>query len=231
MNAPRTILLGVDLLPSGELTEGCRVAANAAKTIASDVGAQVVLVHSTRKDEYWNPLKRGLVVVTEGVNETGRKAVESLAAEFREAGSECDTVFSEDKPYVAIAREAQRRNVDLVVAGKHNRAECDAEKLGNVAKRILHYCPCRVLVVGPNTTQKPSRILAATDLTPVGENAVQSGAWLAGHHNCDLHVVHAYRFSLEDQIDPSANDNERHEELRNAAREVIASELQGTGFE
>lgn len=235
MNEIRTILMGVDLLPGGALTEGCRTAADYALQIVKNTGADAVLVHSTPRDEYWSPFKRGLVIVSEGVADPARQGLEALAAEFRAAGARCDVVFSEEKPFIAIAREAQKRNVDLVIAGKHNRYEHDAKKLGNVARRILHTCPCRVLVVNADPPSGPGIILAATDLAPVGAEAVRFAAWLAGQRGAELHVVHAYQISMEEQIDPTSEDEGGyeacHERHRSAARHAIAAELAGTGFE
>ena len=231
MNEPRTILLAVDLLPDGSLTEGCRSAADAALQIAKAVGARTILAHSTKPVEYWSPLKRGLVVVSEGITPAGRAAIDAVADEFRAAGSDCDVTFSDDRPYLLIAREAQRAQADLVVIGKHNKAEKDGSKLGNVAKRILHYCPCRVLAVQAGAKLPVARILAATDLTPVGGEAIDSAAWLAVRHEADLHVVHAYRLSMEHQIDPTGGDEQHHQEVRTAAAQAIAEQLAGTGFE
>jgi len=235
MKDPRTLMIGIDLLSGGALTEGCRAAADVALKIVGDTGAKVILVHSTARDEYWNPLKRGLVIVSEGISDAGRATVDALAGEVRDAGGECEAVYSEDKPFLAIARETQRRDVDLMLVGKHSKREHDPRKLGNVARRILHYCSCPVLVVSAQHPAKPGKILAATDLTAVGGKAVEAAAWVAARYGAELHVVHAYQFSLEDQIDPGGEQDGayegRHDELRTAAQAEIARQLEGTGME
>lgn len=232
MKDPRTIVLGVDLLPSGELTQGCRTAADVVRMLVERTKAHVVLVHSTDPDEYWSPLERGLVIVSEGTSDAGRAAIDAVAAELRAAGAETEVVLDRERPYLAITRQAKAKDADLVVVGKHNQYENDARKLGNVARRILHFCPCPVLVVNAQKVTAPTSVLAATDLRDVGTKAVHTAAWIAAKYDVPLHVVHAYLFSLEHQIDPTGEReggyDAMHEELRAAARAEIERELADT---
>jgi nucleotide-binding universal stress UspA family protein len=235
MNDPRTLMLGVDLLPGGALTEGCRAAADVLLKIVGDTRGRAFLVHSTTRDEYWNPLKRGLVIVTEGISDAGHATIDALADEVRGAGGEGEVVYSEDKPFLAITREAQKRGVELTIVGKHNKREHDSRKLGNVARRILHYSSCPVLVVSPSHAERSGKVFGATDLTTVGGKAVKAAAWAATRYDAELHLAHAYQFSLEDQMHPGGEEGgayeARHEELRAAAKAEIARELEGTGLE
>jgi nucleotide-binding universal stress UspA family protein len=46
----------------------------------------------------------------------------------------------------ALAREAEARKLDLLVAGTHGRRGFRHLVLGSVAERIVHLAPCSVLV-------------------------------------------------------------------------------------
>jgi universal stress protein E len=234
MKIPRAILVGVDFEAEGtQLTAGCRTAAREALEIARESGAKVTLLHSTTRDEYWDPLKRGLVIVNEGLPDEGREALSTLADEFRAQGTSCEERLPEEKPFLAIARAVVEEAIDLVVVGKHNSQEPDGRRLGSVTRRVLHYCPCPVLIVKPDAGRF-RRILSATDLTPVGRLATRTAAAFAARHGAELHIAHAFRFPLQAQIEPGTESGAAYEsqqqELAAAARAAVLEELEGTAM-
>jgi universal stress protein E len=189
----RRIAAGVDLGASRRgPTPGSRRALDEARALARRWGSRLTLVHSSRADEHWDP-EHGWVFV-DG-NAPGSGAV--LEALAREVGAELRVVHED--PDLALARLAQRGEADLVVVGKRSVPGVDGRRLGSVALKCLRSCPCPVWVVDPDASPGPRRVLAATDLSPVGDRVLEAAAAVAA--DAELHVLHALQVPLSAQME------------------------------
>lgn len=228
----RHILLGLALTPDGlRLAPGSRLAADQARWLAEALGARVTLLHSTAADECWEERERAYVLVPDGLPDEGRRALDALTAEFREAGLSAELVFGEGTAWLEIVRRVLRDGVDLVVTGKRSDSERTEPRLGTVARKLLRECPCPVWVVKPGSDGRPRRILAATELALVGDEAVRTAASLAARCDAELHVAHALRLPFQVQFEGEGGEAEYLERAQRKARDEIARVVGETDFE
>lgn len=194
------ILVGIELHVEGSgLTQGSALAAEQALWLAGELEAKVTFVHSTKGDSYVESGGRTFLVVHEGISPAARAELDKLTARFAAAGAGGELVLSEEKPWLAIVKEALRRKPDMVVLGKHNEEDTGA-RLGSVAAKVLRKCPTAVWVVKPGSSVPPRKIIAATDLSDVGQEAIETAARLARAGDGELHVAHAYQLTMEEQL-------------------------------
>ncbi len=213
------ILVGLDLDGGGALTPGSRVAARSGLWIAARTGARVTFLHSTWVDDD-GPPPPDLEALSklEGV-------ISEVCIEF-DGGELCwELVLTEERPWLAITRRVLEGHGDLVVVAKRSHTKSDDRRLGSVSMKLVRNCPGPVLVVRPDQPERCRGVLAATDLTPVGDLAVRWGALVATEEQCDLWVAHAWQVPMALQLEASRLEPEevraRRAAIADAARDQI----------
>jgi universal stress protein E len=220
------ILVGLDLDLGGEtLTTGSRRAADRALALAQAQGACVTLFHSMSADEVWVAERDEYHFVAEGLQDSGREALESVLAEFRAKSIASELVIAAERPDRAIIRQVRARGIDLVVTGKRSSAGAEDRSIGSVALHLLHDCPSAVWVVRAHTEPTRGCVLVATDLSEVGERALDVGAELARNLGEDLHVVHALQLPLQVQYEGEDASAAYQRDAASAARAKISQRL------
>lgn len=229
MEGFRHILAALDLGRQGDgLTPGSRKALDRAVWIARRVRASLTLLHSDRADEYWDA-KTEQFVAAAGTPASRQTALGAVVAEIsRDGEAAAKLVLSSEPAWLAVVQEVLREGIDAVVAGKRTDVHSDERKLGTVARKLLRKCPCAVWLEDPRESADPSVILAATDLTAVGDRVVELAASLADALGAKLHVVHAYSVSMEAQLEGGQARRDYEREKRVAAREHIENVLSST---
>jgi len=222
------ILVGVGLDPrSGTPSAGSRVALDEVRWLArhcGDAPLELALLHSTAADEYWDDSEHEFVrVAADDVR--GAPALEAAAASLRAEGIDTEVELSSESAWLALTRRVLREKIDLVVVGRRSMARSDRRRLGSVASKLLRNCPCAVWVVRPDGEPGPQRILAATDLSPVGDRVVEVAANLAGLAGARLGIVHAYSLPLSLQMEGERERQRDIEEQRETARRQIQAHL------
>lgn len=201
MECFQRILVGVELVQREEVvSQGSMKAFEQALWLARQCGAQLVLLHSTWQGEVPDSIARGAVLVHEGIPETGRRALQNLVERCTTAGVGCTLEFVDERPALAIVGAVLRGGIDLVVVGKRDRADGDSRRVGSTTIKLLRICPGPVWVVKPDHDLGHKLVLAASDLSPVGDLAVRLGAQVAHLGKGELHVVHAYQVPQELQL-------------------------------
>lgn len=181
------ILVGVDLALSGErLTPGSKHAAEVALSLAERSGAELLFLHST-----WADLHEENQALRPGPSGEGLRALEELAARARAIGLTARLALVRDRAWLEIIQAVKRGEADLVLVARRNQ-ESSSLALGNIAKKLLRKCPCPLWMVKPDGVNAPASIVAATDLSPVGNLAVELAGSLAELYRAELHVVHAW---------------------------------------
>lgn len=197
--AYRRIAVGVDLgAERRRPTPGSERAVALARTLAAHWNAHLTLVHSSVADEHWDPA-RGWTFADGSVSDSG-VALDAVVAGLDAAGPEVEALIAHERADVALARLAMRGEVDLVVVGKRSVPGLDGRRLGSIALKLLHTCPCAVWVVEPDA-EAPRRLLAATDLSAVGERVLEAAGAVAVALGAELHVVHAVQIPLSAQFE------------------------------
>ena len=192
------VALALDVRQRG-LSPGSRLAADQALRLATATGAKVRLFHSSAAEEAWDPEARHYVDASERLTPAGRAALDAVRAEYRAAGVEAELELSEESAWRGILRCVLRDSIDWVVAGKRNEEERGGHKIGSVAMKLLRKCPCPVWVAKPGVATSPRRVLAASDLTPVGVRVVSLAAFVASCFDAELHVVHSFQLPFDVQ--------------------------------
>jgi len=216
----RRILVALDVDPDGgALTTGSRYAVDHALELAPALDASVLLFHSTATDEVWDPNTDAYATARE--REAGKRTpgLEQAEARLRAAGVSVELALTTETAWLGIIHRVLRDGIDLVIAGKRNENDRRGHRLGSVSMKLLRKCPCAVWVVKPEGAAIPERVLAATDLTPVGERVVEYAAFVADLASADLHVVHSFQRPLHIQL-------EGEESIANFAKHQSRERLQ-----
>jgi len=216
------ILVAVELGASGrELRIGSRRALDRAVWLARRTSGSLTIVHSDRIDEYWNEAL-GRYVASDFVPASSRReALERALDACPLDGLEVEIIIRPETPTLAIIYEVLRSRIDVVVAGKRATRELDGRRLGSVARHLLRKCPCPVWLEDPRESRDPSVLLAATDLSTVGDRVVELAASVGAELGAELHVVHAYSLSMEAQLTGDKERDRYEREQRKAARKHL----------
>lgn len=223
------VLVALELPPEGDaLTPGSRRALEQARSLAPVLGAELVLLHSTAGGETWDGGRGHYVVAPDGLPARGRATLEGLSEALRGEGMGGELVVTEEPPWLAVVRRVLRGDIGLVVSGTRNQAQRDAGPIGSTAAKLLRKCPCPVWVAKPEGELAPRRILAATDLGPVGERVVEYAAFVADHYASELHLVHTIQVPLSAQFEDASEDFAAEE--RERATGVLRKQLEAAGY-
>jgi universal stress protein E len=217
------ILVGVDLSLAGDrLTPGSAQAVAQSLSLAARSGAELVFLHST-----WADLHEENQAIRPGPSAAGLHALEELVARAAAASVKARLALVRDRVWLEIIRAVQRGEADLVLVARRNQE--GGAGLGSVTRKLMRKCPSPVWVVKPDGRVQPRTIVAATDLTAVGNRAVEIAADLARLFQAELDVVHAWPLPLAVPVLPELDvpaqsrlDVEQHER---AARERFEQAL------
>ena len=232
MPALERILVGVDLHPREQTPRpGSLKAVEQARWVARRLGAELHLLHSTHPDDATTETDPA-EVVAQGLSAEGRARLEDLLEECRADGLKALLETCPERSWHALTSRVLAGQAQLVVVGKRELPqERDARRLGTVACNLLRQCPGPVWFVKPEHDLSHKLVLAATDLSDVGDACIDWAALVAEGHEGTLHVAHAYRVpgelqSLADTLDPDAWAA-RLEDLRTQAQARVLAELEG----
>ena len=227
----KRIVVGVELGAGARtLSQGSEAALLLAELLAKHFGSTITVLHSSADDEALEE-ERGEYVRRLELGEAGRASLEAATARLRAASIEARLVVSEEHAVVALVREVVKERADLLIGAKRAVAEDGGRRLGSVARELLHECPVPVALVRAGRGAGPERILAAADLSEVGDQVVRSAATIAKACGSKLHVVHALTMTLDVQMAPP---RERERSVRHAtaqAGERITAALDGAPAE
>jgi universal stress protein E len=217
----RHAVVGLDTHPTtGALSAGSRAALAGLRWLARGESVRCTLLHSSADDELWDPADGDYV--DSGGAVSANDAIEAAARGLRADGIDAELEISEERAWLAITRRVLAGPADLVIVGKHTEPRSDAPRLGSVASKLLRKCPCAVWVVRPGDEPPPRSVLAATDLSLVGERVLQRASQLARRADAPLHVVYAIQLTMAAQFEDGAGFvEERSEAARRSIREVL----------
>lgn len=198
----RKLLVGLDVAPrTGELTPGSELAVEQAAWLALRADASVTLLHSSAPDESWVSREGGYVWMPDGLEQEARRTLEATLARLHARNVACDLEISDEKAWLALTRRVLHGDVDLVLTGKRNEPERSHHLVGSLSMKLIHHCPGAVWVVKPGSRIGVRRVLAATDLSPVGDRVMAWAGWLAQLCKAELHVVHTFQLPFAVQLE------------------------------
>ena len=222
MNASTRVLVGIDLDASGKLTPGSDRALRTAAWFAERTGAQLALLYS----RYHNPEDAPREPLgPDDVEARVKSTLEGLPDRPAALSEETTLWISDAPPWLAILERARSDAADLVVVAKRNHTRKDDRRLGSTSMRLVHHCPVPVWVVRPDHPSKHETVLAATDLSVVGDAAVHHAGAIARADGCELYVVHAWQVPLELQMSAARMGAERAAEEKRALSETAKAHI------
>lgn len=235
MIAIRTILAGVELhRRRSQVPEGSRNAVAQAAWLAREVDAELVILHSTWRDGD-DDLVSARPDPETRLTAENRATLEELLAETEQGGTRARLALTPRRPWMAMTFAALRREADLIVVGKRDEPTSEGRRLGSVAAKLLRKCPAPVWVVKPEHDLGHRLVLAATDLTVVGDRAVVWGAFVADRHGSELHVVHAYQVPMSLQLAASRMAEEEYaaevDAIRSKAQAHVDEVISASDFD
>jgi len=193
MEGPKRILLATDF------SEQAGKAFEAALALAARRQAELHVIHAL---EVALPLFEpyAVVIPADWIGEARRLAQEKLAKahEAVKAKGLSGTTHLGDVPAAhAIAERARALGADLVVLGTHGHTGLKHVLLGSVAERTVEYAPCSVWTVkGARPAAELRTIVAGTDLSAAGSEALAAAAAWARDFGAKLHIVHALQIPM-----------------------------------
>ena len=123
------------------------------------------------------------------------------------------TLVVPGKDYIEVIKAVVRDQFDVVIKAANPKSALTSVLFSNNDIRLLHYCPCPVIVLKPSRRKKIRQILAAVD--PVTEDKesielnksiIESAVSLAEIESADLHVLHVWNMPLNDSTSRAHKD-------------------------
>lgn len=225
------IVVGLELSQGGtELTQGSYHALEQARWLVEGQQGEILLAHAKGGERFVERAAGIVQLVHEGVPPEGQAAIEAAVGELTQLGIQARSVILDERPALGLVRLVMSEKADLLVIGRHDVIE-DGPRIGRVAAKLLRKCPVPVWVVKPGCQVKPERVLAATDQTATGKLAVLLASDVSRRAGAELHVVHAFQITLEQQFegeDTTQSLLEQRDALQKEIREELARSTPGT---
>jgi universal stress protein E len=184
-----------------------------------------VLLHAVAQGEAREPEP----FVAQGALACAERVLEQEAARLRALGVEAVVAIREGPAALAVIRQVLSERIDLVLTGRRSERSHDAHRLGSVALELLRQCPCPVWVARLGGSAAPRCVLAASDLSPIGERVIGYAAFVARRYGAGLHIAHAFQAPVAARLDTKADveqivGRERDARTRRLAEQLARSE-------
>lgn len=153
------------------------------------------------------------------------QAIKLQVAEASKQGVVASYSVELGPPATVLVQLAGSEAHDLVILGTRKMGLISGMLMGSTAISLLANRKAPVWVVKPSDTDRPRRLLVATDFSPMCQQLLEYGINLAKLFNADLHVTHvaedAKRPYLQfSQVDEAAVQRS-HQKVLDTAREKL----------
>ena len=119
------------------------------------------------------------------------KHLENLKKAAQKDNVYCEIILREGRePYKVIIEEADKKEADLIVMGRHGRTGLMRLLMGSVTAKVVGHFKGHALVVPRNAAVNWKNILVATDGSEYGNAAVNEGLMYAKKYGGALKIVH-----------------------------------------
>ncbi len=230
MRRLRRILVGVAVTADGrDVAPSSRKAAEQALELGQRTGASLAFLHS-RYREADSIAWHGRAVSPSDAAAAAEQRLGELRDELARDGDAVGLTFTSDRPWLDLIRAVLRDEADLVVVGRGGDEGAHSRRIGSVSMKLLRKCPAPVWVVHPGQKLHDHRIVAATDLSAVGDLATRFAADLAQSYDSDLHIIHSYAIGLQLQMELAPLDGKAYAaRIRELERDVERRIREGLG--
>jgi len=117
--------------------------------------------------------------IEEAMGSRNRKHLESVKTRAEKEGIQCNIFVAHGVPHQRIVEEASKREIDMIIIGRHKTKGLKKLLIGEVAAKVIGDAPCKVLVVPKEAEIDFRNILVATDGSSHSEAAVLEAIGIA----------------------------------------------------
>ncbi len=129
-----------------EFTAPSRLAFGYAQTVATQIEAQLILIHVNVVPDVYSTGYAGFIPLPPYKKRPDPR-LEQWKAEAASRGVPADTVHLLGIPEHSIVSFAKQINADLIVLGTHGYHGLTRFLMGSVADYVLRHAPCEVMVI------------------------------------------------------------------------------------
>ncbi len=227
MQRYRNILVGVDLASADRLAtshlapptraaveNGIWLAArnHAALTFLAAIDVSAKALHLLADEEQKDHIVRT-------VEEEANRVLDELVQQAKSEQVEAEAVLVWGSGWLSLIERVLAHGHDLVVVGNRHHSAAARLFLGSTAMKLLRKCPCAVWVTQPGPIPETPTLLAATDLTDMGQEVLHAAVDTAQLLDARLHILHVVEDPLERRMWLLDMSDERLEERRKALEE------------
>lgn len=165
--------------------------------------------------------------VTNKLSEFGLEVLSELVERAAARGVSAKRVIAKGTGWVEITHEVLRHGHDLVIVGGRDVGAVERWLFGSTARKLLHNCPCQVLVTRVGQPATPQNILVASDFSAVTDEALRVAAQIGDAAGAKVHLMHAVDFPLDRLWSTGIMDSSSHayhKRLVGEARKALAAQ-------
>lgn len=122
-----------------------------------------------------------------------QRPLDTLVEQAQQHGVRSTSKIAYGTGWAELTREAIDGRYDLVVVGTRNRGFFHRTLFGSSATELLHNCPAPVWVTKPEPYMMPSKILVASDFSPVSDKALRLAVRIGSSCLANMHLVHVLK--------------------------------------
>ena len=129
--------------------------------------------------------------------QNAQKILHGLVEQAKARKIEAQDKLALGSGWTELIRQSLRDKSDLILIGTRDRKGLDWMLFGSTAVKVIRRSPCPVWVAKPQEEPSNLRILVASDLKPVSEEALRLVAQLAQATPATIHLLHVVDFPLD----------------------------------
>ncbi len=227
----RNILVGVGVNEAGEYPLPSQECLNQAMWLAGKNGGKITLLTAITEEVV------EAESLLEGTDSKAQQIQQVHAATIEEAkkrGITANSIVKQGDSWYEMIQAVLKNQHDLVVVGSRKVGVAKRILFGTSATRLLRKCPCPVWVTRPSDNLGVKTIVAADDLTEMGDKILNIAVATAQLMEARLLIVHAVRYPLLGgmrRTEVSTEEMEKYKEsVRSHAERTIHDRLAMTDY-
>jgi universal stress protein E len=161
------------------------------------------------------------------LNQFGSEVLSELVQQAAARGISANSALAKGTGWVEIIHQVLRHGHDLVVVGGRDAGAVERWLFGSTARKLLHNCPCHVLVTRTGQPPTPQNILVASDFSAVTDEALRVGAQIGDASGAQVYLMHAVDFPLDRLWSTGMMDSSSqayHKQLIGEAKKSLADQ-------
>lgn len=233
MTAVKRILVGVDPHQSraGKFSPPTAEAAKQAIWLAERASAEITFLSALDlpDEDKLSTLFGEAGQATAEAEAACQESLDKLVEQAQQRGVRATGKIAHGTVWFKLTHEAIEAEHDLAVVGTRNRGLFHRALFGSTAVKLLQNCPAPVWITKPEPYLMPSKILVASDFSPVSDKALRLAVDIGSSCSAEMHVIHVLKepfAELCDTGEPETHAEEScHEQDLAAAKYLLQAQL------